>query len=454
MNPELPLEIFLQIVDCSLRNSESYKQTIRWRHLNRQFYHSSWINCLIYQGCCRMNENKVSGCYAPVSAFINGDFNFFYYHQDMDWNCFIERLPITEMVCDRPISPPSAAEIASSGFEGAYYKAILGHSKDKGSMSPIVKARFPCFHREVDQQLYLKCLRRDLSISTKTKPEGLHPIVILCLLFREDGPFSTDKQKEDDAATNGLVELERIFDHYLAGTRVPLSVYRYICGLIPSSLRVAQRVWAHDLAVLNRWSHPSKHEHFERRIILECFHGIVDSLKEEDSSRSRGITNDAMKVIDWLCTSDGLRDIAPRILAKAAFHENLPEILSYVVEKHGGLPNADVHEVFMEDSWRGRYEEWPSRQTELAWCLNTTLAFFSFTKSIEDRMESTSEAMTTALTSSPDFHDQLSLEPSEKRMNSVIDRGSDEITNSKYSNNRLRQKASGWKVSRSLVSLL
>lgn len=332
-----------------MQSSDCYGYILRWRHLNRQFYHSPWLNRKIYQNCCRLREKEVSRSYAPINALINGNLESINL-RDVQWSEFNERLPSPELICGRPIPPPPSAEIASHGFEEAYYRAVLGHLYDENSKDFATKARFPCFQREGDQQFYLKCLRRDLSAPTRANSEGLHPIVILCLLFREDGPFPvTDARKEDDLANSSLGLLENILGHYLAGSRVPLSVYRYICGLIPCSSRAAQCIWAHDRTVLNEWCHHSKHERFKRRIILECFRGIVDNLKDRGSSGSQKRPNDPKKVIDWLCTSDGSRDIAPRIISKAAIHEGLFDIQEYMVDKHRFLPNINVDGTHLEN---------------------------------------------------------------------------------------------------------
>lgn len=333
----ISLEIIIQVAEINIRSTSTYSEGAKW-HLVHRFFHDSrnfnfrvlyphWVHLDVTQGCPNFR----------IQSAIDGRFDVFENVSNV-WKVSLDdRLGVKAALHDN--SPLYSNAILNSSSKVSLTTA----TKDTSSHKPHGIISFPIFKSVADLNVYLDYTKA-LAL-TNDVPMGLNFLEILLILARNDGPFPVPNDSDPSSLPIfGLIDT--FLNQFDVGNRPSFSrlVRRNgvwaLCGLLPVSLHIAQRLWKYQLED-DEFTAASAED-----AVLNKMHWIKEFCQGLFNHRIfKTHQSHFLEVIHWLCTFDGIRHLAlPHIMLRCIEQQH-SELFMYMLATYPNFAERDCRNM-------------------------------------------------------------------------------------------------------------
>lgn len=328
----LPAEILLQIVDCDMATSPTYKRGLCWYLVSPSFHKDCYFRRLIHHRWSLLDmRNGIP--HFRTHAAISGSVDIFKTVPNV-WDGLDEHPLFDLLTCTESNIRPQQSMVETIGERAAYHAAVLEATEERGTFNDHINVMSPPFRHRSDAVVYLDCLRYNHSVNSQLQPGFLDLLLILC---HENGPSFPIHKSSNPESSPAFTLLNMFLDKFPDKWCFPSdrlkSSWKLICGgPIHVSPCVLQRLWDHQSTALK--VHP----------VNDLFYSFWNYLIENsipfffntdigvnDAAELTSTGPHLAKALDWLCTNQAIKDVAIACIMRCAIAKRRLDVIEYVL---------------------------------------------------------------------------------------------------------------------------
>lgn len=210
----MPLDISLLIAEIDINTTHSYDDIVRWNLIDHSLPLGISFKRKVASNLARLDMETGYPRFL-LQTIIDGDVDAVD-STSQAWNSLNQSLkPVAgQLSCSEPGITPTEKQIALCGYDHAYAAAVLETTERRGTHNDNISLNFPRFKNKAQENIYLDCLRRNMS-SGDGRLRGWRIVDALCMLCDRMKTADGDTDKDQ----NRLVLLDKLVNQFLSSLR-------------------------------------------------------------------------------------------------------------------------------------------------------------------------------------------------------------------------------------------